>query len=142
MDAQCSKCGMQLQMPWIYCPHCGVGTSHEIQPTTTPVQPEHTSTPGAFGGLFFGLLAVSVLIIVGSLLCLTGLGAILGIPMIIAAVLAPLLGPLFGMSEHKGKCPSCGMAVITFSDGLVHDCPVCNKAFAINNPDVISAGTR
>ena len=61
-----------------------------------PGEIEHAPMEGPFSGLLFGVLAAPILIIVGTLLCLTGLGAILGVPMILAAILAPLLGPLLG----------------------------------------------
>jgi hypothetical protein len=53
--------------------------------------------------MFFGFVAVPPLLIVGSLLCLTGLDAFLGVPMIIAGVLAPLAGALYGMAGPKPK---------------------------------------
>jgi len=37
--------------------------------------------------------------VVGSLLTITGFGAPIGIPMIIAAVFLPLAGPMFGMNR-------------------------------------------
>jgi len=87
--------------------------------------------PGAFGGLLFGVITAPVLIIFGTLLCLTGLGAFLGVPMIIAAVLAPLAGPLLGIGEHKVRCPSCRTRMITVADSQLHFCPACDKEFAL-----------
>jgi hypothetical protein len=43
------------------------------------------------------------MIIAGIMLCLTGLGAFLGVPLIIGGIIAPLAGPLFGMGVVKGK---------------------------------------
>jgi hypothetical protein len=83
--------------------------------------------------LYFGLIAVPILLIFGGLLCLTGLGAVLGIPLIILAIISPLLGPLIGIGEHKGKCPSCGTRVISVSDGQNHYCPACDKEFALSD---------
>jgi hypothetical protein len=65
------------------------------------------------------------------MLCLTGIGVFLGVPMIVAGVLAPLLGPLFGLGEHKGKCPSCGIAVVSVTDGASHKCPACSEEFVV-----------
>jgi DNA-directed RNA polymerase subunit RPC12/RpoP len=88
---------------------------------------------GAFGGLLLGLLAVPILIVVGTLLCLTGLGAFLGVPLIIGAVLAPLLGPLIGIGVLRGKCPWCGTQVNSVVKKTVFYCHVCNRKIALQN---------
>lgn len=141
MNAQCSKCGTQLALAWSFCPNCGLTVTHEVRQAGPPAEHTKSSMPGAFGGLFFGVVTASVLIIFGTLLCLTGLGALLGVPMIIAGVLAPLAGPLFGMGEHQGKCPSCGIHVVSVTDGQSHHCPACDKEFALlEDHGIVKAG--
>jgi hypothetical protein len=100
---------------------------------------DKSSIPGAFGGLFFGAVMAPVLIIFGTLLCLTGLGAILGIPMIIAGLVSPLAGPLMGMGEHQGKCPCCGVHVVSVTDGQPHYCPSCDHEFTLIDHPVAHA---
>lgn len=139
MNAQCAKCGTHLAMPWSFCPRCGLAVTHESDQLAGPVEHKKSSVPGAFGGLLFGVIAAPILIIVGTLLCLTGLGAFLGIPMIIVAIVAPLAGPLIGIGEHKGKCPSCGTRVISVTDGHSHYCPTCAKEFALGDQQVAKA---
>lgn len=131
MNAPCTKCGATLEMSWTYCPKCGLAVPHEILPPTPPAEHERSAVPGAFGGLLFGLIAAPVLGIWGGLLCLTGLGAILGIPLIILAILAPLAGPMFGISEHQVRCPSCHTREITVADGKLHYCPNCDIEFSL-----------
>ncbi len=131
MNAPCTKCGMLLEISWTFCPKCGLAVSRETHPHAAPAQHEKSSVPGAFGGLLFGVITAPVLIIFGTLLCLTGLGAFLGVPMIIAAVLAPLAGPLLGIGEHKVRCPSCRTRMITVADSQLHFCPACDKEFAL-----------
>ena len=143
MNAQCSKCGRILGLSWSYCPHCGLAVSREHQgeaPAEQPVEHEKSSMPGAFSGLLFGVITAPVLIIFGTLLCLTGLGAFLGIPMIIAAIVAPLAGPLLGMGEHEVRCPCCNTRMITVADGKLHCCPSCEKEFALGEHHVVTAG--
>ena len=139
MNAQCSKCGKRLSLPWVFCPHCGLEVTSETHPEAVRAEHQKSSVPGAFGGLLFGVIVAPILIIVGTLLCLTGLGAFLGIPMIIAAIFAPLAGPLIGIGEHKGKCPSCGTRVISVEDGQNHYCPTCAKEFALSDHQVAKA---
>jgi len=95
--------------------------------------------PGAFGGLLLGVIVAPVLFIVGTMLCLTGLGAILGIPMIVAAIAAPLAGPLMGMGEHQARCPACSTRMITVADGQLHYCPACDQEFALGEHQVARA---
>ncbi len=139
MNAQCTKCGMSLALPWSFCPHCGLAISHEIQREPAPVEHRKSSMPGAFGGLMFGVIAAPILIIVGTLLCLTGLGALLGVPMILAAILAPLIGPMIGLGEHRVECPSCATRMITAADSKLHYCPTCEKEFAVGEQQAAKA---
>ena len=87
--------------------------------------------------MFYGLIAAPILVIPGILLCLLGWGIVLGIPMIILGILLPFAGPLFGMSEHKGRCPSCGTRMISVEDGKKHACPICDTAFAMEDQHTI-----
>lgn len=137
MQALCSKCGIELTSAWSFCPHCGTVVPQEPQP---PLGHERHPARGAFGGLVYGFIAAPVLIIPGILLCLLGWGVFLGVPMIVMGILAPLAGPVFGMGEHRGKCPSCGTTVLTTADGKMHYCPRCNEQFAVKGREVISAG--
>ncbi len=139
MEGQCAKCGTKLTMAWSFCPHCGGAIAHQAPVKHEHVDVQRTSAQGGFGGLLFGLLVAPVMIIVGTLLCLTGLGAILGIPMIIGAVMAPLVGPMMGLGAHKGKCPECGMVVTSMADEQNYDCPACNRRFAISDHSVAKA---
>ncbi len=83
------------------------------------------------------MVAVPILVIVGTLLCLTGLGAILGIPMIILAVFSPLLGPLIGLEGLKGNCPWCGVSVASLANGKEFGCMECGHRIAIQHREFI-----
>ncbi|HXR38170.1 MAG TPA: hypothetical protein VN776_03730 [Terracidiphilus sp.] len=133
---------MALESSWKFCPQCGGAVVHEVQELQSKVEPEapeKSPAPGAFGGLLFGMLAVPILVIVGTMLCLTGLGAILGVPMIIVAVFAPLLGPMLGMGALKGKCPWCGIAVSSVANTKDFDCHGCGKRIAIKHREFVAA---
>lgn len=131
MNAHCTKCGTLVERSWTFCPECGVAVMREHGVHAEHGEPEKSSVPGAFGGLLFGLITAPALIIAGTLLCLTGLGAFLGVPLLIAAMLMPIAGPLFGMGEHSVRCPYCHTREITVADGRMHSCPNCEKEFAL-----------
>ncbi len=137
MEAACSRCKAVLASPhWSFCPHCGTTVAHGAP---IPQEHEHHPARGAFGGLAYGLIAAPILIIAGIMICLTGWGIFLGIPIVAMGVLAPLAGPLFGMSEHPAKCPACGTKVMTLADGKMHACPSCNAEFAVGDHATVSA---
>ena len=104
MTESCSKSGKRLESAWKFCPDCATPHKHEAHKLELP---EHEKAPvkGGFGGLLLGLAAAPVLIIGGTLICLTGLGVFLGVPMIITGVIAPLAGPFLGLNALKGGCP-------------------------------------
>lgn len=140
MNTQC-KCGTSLENSWSFCPKCGVAVTHKAQSPAAPAEHEKSSVPGAFGGLLFGVIAAPILLIVGIMLCLTGLGAFLGVPMIVAAIFAPLAGPLLGLGEHQVRCPYCNTREITIADNQLHYCPNCDKEFAVGeHHQLASAG--
>ncbi len=131
MNAQCSQCGTSLEMSWTFCPQCGRAAVRDVHPLAEHAEHDKSSVPGAFGGLLFGVITAPVLIIFGTLLCLTGLGAFLGVPMILAGILAPLAGPLFGIGERTVRCPWCNTREITVADSKLHYCPNCEHEFAL-----------
>ena len=132
MDAHCAKCGMVLVSRWSFCPQCGAPVVHEKHELIHQPVP----SKGAFSGMYIGLIAAPILIISGAMLCLTGWGVVFGVPFILLGILAPLYGPIVGMGEHRGKCPSCGTRMISIADSKEHECPVCNKKFAIEDREV------
>jgi predicted amidophosphoribosyltransferase len=135
----CSQCGAQLSSPWRFCPLCGAEVPLQTQETETEVEKQKAPMRSAFSGLFFGLIVTPMCIIVGTMLCLTGLGAILGIPMIIGGILAPILGPMICVGEPKGKCPWCGAKVSNvFNAGSFH-CHECGKKIDAHDRHFIKA---
>jgi hypothetical protein len=134
MDARCLRCGMIQTSAWNYCPQCGLRMAHE---SPAPTAHQHAPSKGAFSGMYVGLVAAPILIISGVMLCLTGWGVFFGVPFILLGILAPLYGPLVGMGEHSGKCPSCASRMISIADSKKHECPVCNQKFAIEETQAV-----
>ena len=104
MVDHCSKCGELLASTFVFCSRCGAHVERS-EPAAALVAEEHEAAPvtGAFTGALFGIIAAPIALIFGVMLCLTGLGMVIGIPVIILAILAPLAGPLFGLGAAKGK---------------------------------------
>ncbi|HWE86380.1 MAG TPA: hypothetical protein VG267_15660 [Terracidiphilus sp.] len=104
MIDHCKKCGESLASTWAFCSRCGVHIE-QPEPSSTPVPQEHEPAPvkGVFSGALFGIIAVPVALIFGIMLCLTGWGIIIGLPVIVLAILAPLVGPMVGLGAAKDK---------------------------------------
>ncbi len=103
MEPVCPQCGEHVESSWIFCARCGARVVQPAEPKPQHQEPEPAPVTGAFSGLYLGLIASPIMVIVGAMLCLTGLGALVGIPMILGGILAPLAGPVFGMGAAKGK---------------------------------------
>jgi DNA-directed RNA polymerase subunit RPC12/RpoP len=124
---------MRMESPWSFCPHCGTASTHESQESAAPLEHEQPPVKGAFSGLFLGVIVAPVLIIVGAMLCLTGLGAFVGVPMIIVGALSPLLGPMLGISAVRGKCPWCDAKVSSIGPIGEFACHACSGKITVRN---------
>lgn len=92
---------------------------------------------GAAFGCLAGWGASGCLIPAGIILCFTGIGAIVGIPLILAGLLAPFLGPLIGLVALRGECPWCGTMVTSHAASQGFDCPACKKRIVIKDKKFI-----
>lgn len=88
---------------------------------------------GIFGGCLVGWVAFLVLITGGAVVSFTGIGILVGVPMIIAGLLAPFLGALMGWERLIGDCPWCGSEVRCFATSPGVDCPACKKRIVIKD---------
>jgi predicted RNA-binding Zn-ribbon protein involved in translation (DUF1610 family) len=137
MNETCSKCSARLESSWKFCPHCGAVSAREAT-ATTQLHLDHENAPvkSGFSGLVLGFLAAPVLIIYGGMICLTGLGIFLGVPMILAGVCAPLIGSLMGLNALRGKCPWCGANVSGVGLFDRFSCPTCSKRIVVHKHEL------
>lgn len=105
MSDHCLHCGDYLNEEWIFCARCGAKIAPPAHQNIAPAGHDEEPAPvtGVFSGALFGLIAAPVALIFGIMLCLTGWGIFIGVPVIVLAILAPLAGPLFGVGAAKGK---------------------------------------
>ena len=137
MEGLCPQCGVELESSWSFCPHCGAASKQEVHSRRAPEEREWAPARGAYGGLLFGVLAAPILIIPGTLMCFTGLGAFLGVPMIVAGILAPLAGPLIGFGALKGKCPWCGTPVTSIGNAKEIFCHACSQRILVTHHEFV-----
>jgi DNA-directed RNA polymerase subunit RPC12/RpoP len=137
MDGSCLKCGAPLSTPWSFCPKCGAAITPAIHAEHEPA--ERAPVKEAFSGLYLGMIVGPAMVIVGGMLCLTGLGAFLGVPLIIGGILAPVAGPMVGMTSLKGNCPWCGAKVSSLNAKGSFDCEACHKRVAVRDHRFVPA---
>ena len=137
MNALCMKCGMNLDAAWAFCPHCATPCQHDAE--AVPQRHEAAPVTGGFSGLLFGLIAAPVLIISGGMICLTGLGVFLGVPLIILGVLSPLLGPVLGLNQQRGECPWCSAKIGSVALFDRFSCPACRKRIVVRKEELVRA---
>jgi hypothetical protein len=96
-------------------------------------------TDAAFG--CFGFWGASgILFCVGLLLCCTGIGIIVGAPMILGAIILPFLGPALGIKRRlRASCPHCGLlldiTIAQVKQGYA-DCCGCQQRFLISGTEL------
>ena len=129
-----------LQGDWKFCPHCGATGAEAVLPAV-PTPAKHESAPAryAFGGLFFGLVTAPVLIIYGTMICLLGPAMVLGIPLIIAGICAPILGPYLAINAVRGKCPWCSAKISSVGPVGAFFCHACSKRIVVVKREMVRA---
>lgn len=142
-SGSCTHCRANLEGSWKFCPHCGaVGDSSGAvgnPPIEKPRQHEPVPVRYGFGGLFFGLITAPVLIIYGTMICLLGPAMVLGIPLIIAGICAPLLGPYLAINAVRGKCPWCGTKITSVGPVDAFFCYACSKRIVVVKRELLRA---
>lgn len=106
---------------------------HEVP---RPAAHEKTPAKYAFSGLILGFVTAPVLIIYGTLICLLGPTMVLGIPLIIAGVLAPIVGPYLAINAVRGKCPWCGVKISSVGPLDAFYCHACSKPIEVRKREL------
>jgi DNA-directed RNA polymerase subunit RPC12/RpoP len=99
----------------------------ETQYESGSTEARSAKVEGAAVGLASGVAAGGCFFIAGLLLTVTGIGAIIGIPMMIGAFLGPLIGLGRGAEKLKGDCPYCGMEIEAEHANMGVTCRVCKQ---------------
>jgi DNA-directed RNA polymerase subunit RPC12/RpoP len=76
------------------------------------------------------IIASSWMIGVGIILCFTGIGAILGIPLILWAFIMPFIKPTRNL---VGSCPYCGHGIVANENDVGVTCLACQQRIIIRN---------
>lgn len=95
------------------------------------------SAAGGCLGFIAGSMGFTMSLIVGGLLCLTGVGAIIGIPMILGGCILPFLGAgaggAAGFAMQTESCPYCGHEIKYMKNNPGLDCPACAQRIIIRD---------
>jgi len=90
-----------------------------------------------FAGGAAGLIGGLICIFIGSLLCVTIVGGIVGIPMIIIGIGLIVFGPALGFTSLgkaiEGLCPYCQTKVQTHPDNKGVTCSACKKRIVLRD---------
>lgn len=74
-----------------------------------------------------------VIVPIGTVLCLTGIGMVLGIPLVLLGLVLPITLPLLGRLRRVGACPHCGTNVIIFIGATAATCPDCHRRLLVRS---------
>jgi hypothetical protein len=139
MSGFCPKCGKELASAARFCAVCGEANTRVAgqNPVQSQTEIKSAKGQGTALGCLTGWGVSGCLVPVGVLLCFTGIGAIIGIPILIAGLAALVIGPLLGLGTKKGKCPWCGSVVMSAFGSRGFDCPVCKNRIVVRNTQFI-----
>lgn len=85
---------------------------------------------GFKGALGFSLLAGFWLAVIGAGLSFTIVLAIIGVPLIIAGLLAPIIGPMMYKNAYRIRCGACNAWIVVMKSN--NYTKVCRKCKSIN----------
>jgi len=139
MSETCAKCKEQLEPGWEFCPHCAAPSRHEAE-TVVHHAPEKAPIKSGLSGMLLGIITAPVLIIYGTLICLmVGPWMVVGVPMIIAGILAPFLGPFIAISAVRGNCPWCGAKISSVGPLNAFYCYACSHRIEVRKRELVKA---
>ena len=143
----CSSCGAPNSIQRQVCFNCGSllrAVPQASQPGETGIsqaRPAGLSGKATFVDVLAGSAVASgmaiAMMVIGAILSLTGIGAIIGIPMLIIGFVGIFIGPIIGglggaLGAKRntkmtviGPCPYCQAELTAW--GLGFDCPVCGQ---------------
>lgn len=100
-------------------------------------QAELTKVGGGAGGFTDAAgVGIGCMIPIGVALCLTGIGAIIGVPLIIAGLIMPFQG-LQRRKMLQGPCPWCRQPVRIGTAAVGFNCPACAKRIIVRSHNFI-----
>ena len=128
----CSSCGEQVR---VVDPRCWKCHSREFKGSEGEAKDSGALMKAGGAALGCGMsIWISTFMILGGLaLSATGIGAIVGIPLILSAILFPFISPFIGarLVRLTGPCPYCGTSV---TGGMVgFNCHACKKRIVVKN---------
>ena len=74
MNTQCLKCHSNLTAAWHFCPICGEKMAPPAPEPAIHHDPEPAPVGESFGGLAVAVVTIPLLVVVGTLLTITGIG--------------------------------------------------------------------
>jgi DNA-directed RNA polymerase subunit RPC12/RpoP len=137
----CPNCGQISPSDASACP-CGyqLAGNQPISPpplTQTSQPTESDKAVGVAAGAVMGMGCSAMFFVCGLLLSLTGIGAIIGVPMMLGALVLPFLMPALGLAAIKSPCPYCRTTVRARSTDPGVTCPGCKKRVVIRDKQFI-----
>jgi ribosomal protein L37AE/L43A len=105
---KCPFCSEDIHTDAIKCKHCGERLDGAAKPIHTASNDSTVHRLPYIKALPMAALSSITMFGAGFALCLTGIGAIAGIPMLVMGFLGFILSPILAFMFAEGRCPHCG----------------------------------
>ena len=121
----CPFCAEDIHVDAIKCKHCGERLDGQSKPTSVTSDEKTVRRIPYLKALPLAVVSYLMTIVGGFMLTLTGIGAIVGIPMMIAGLFGFLLSPFIAFFFMEGRCPHCDQKIYFRMFKKVVKCRYC-----------------
>lgn len=124
---KCPFCAEDINTNAIKCKHCGERLDEQSKSPPAASDEKTVRRIPYIKALPLAFLSALTMITGGFVLCLTVIGAIVGIPMMIMGIISLPLSPILAFFFAEGQCPHCGQKLYFPIYRKVIKCRYCKQ---------------
>jgi DNA-directed RNA polymerase subunit M/transcription elongation factor TFIIS len=143
----CPTCNNEISINAEACPKCGEPiTDEKKKKAATSIDLSHIEEKesakteiikrkGGLDGFILGIPMAIVCFALGIFLSMTGIGSLIGMPLVIVSFFIPFVLAFITLSFISGPCPYCGHKVLAQTKKTGVNCSACKKRIVIGRKE-------